>query len=238
MVVFARFRTSAGVLGREVARAVHTFRQGKSICSHNHRFAAKALATTVMINIAFSPRLVHASGSQELAGPEKRPQKSALKTYDNCDKTCGEGKSHGDLKRAPSCDSAAICQLPKASVTGDARAAPDFAILNSTRLISWPDNREFSAQELWQKRPVVVLVVRRMGCPLCRAAFAEVSSRRADFDALGVGLAAISQQDIGARDFLDAVWPNLPLYIDPEDGFRSALGGEVCRLPPRVHVGF
>ena len=80
---------------------------------------------------------------------------------------------------------------------------------------------------------MVVLVVRRMGCPLCRAVFAEVSRRRAEFDALGVGLVAISQQDIGANDFLDAVWRNLPLYIDAEDSFRRAMGAEVA--PYRHH---
>ena len=35
----------------------------------------------------------------------------------------------------------------------------------------------------------------------------------------------MSSQDVGAQDFVDAVWPNGELYIDEEEAFKKALGG-------------
>jgi peroxiredoxin len=221
-------------IGWQFVRSVHSLRAKNCRLSHQ-RLTVKALATTMMMNIALTARYIHAAGDKDISGPEKSSKKPVLKTYDNCDQTCGEGNSKGDLKRAASCDSSALCKLPLSASVESSNGAPDYSILSEARLSSWPPGQHIYAHELWKNRPVVVLVVRRMGCPLCRAVFAEVSRRRAEFDALGVGLVAISQQDIGAKDFLDAVWSNLPLYIDAEDSFRSALGAEVAPPPPFGH---
>ena len=35
----------------------------------------------------------------------------------------------------------------------------------------------------------------------------------------------MSAQDVGAQEFIDAVWPNGELYIEEEEIFKKALGG-------------
>eukprot|EP00930_Biecheleria_cincta_P035769 TRINITY_DN24585_c0_g1_i1.p1 TRINITY_DN24585_c0_g1~~TRINITY_DN24585_c0_g1_i1.p1 ORF type:complete len:131 (-),score=20.51 TRINITY_DN24585_c0_g1_i1:119-511(-) len=61
---------------------------------------------------------------------------------------------------------------------------------------------------------------------MCRAAAKELSDRRNDFAAKGVKLVAISSVDMGAEEFRSAVWPNDAIYVDDENAFKMALGGQ------------
>lgn len=57
----------------------------------------------------------------------------------------------------------------------------------------------------------------------------ELNALRPEFDKAGTRLTVISAIDTGAQDFIDAVWPEGDLYIDPSEEFKKALGGDTYR---------
>mmetsp|Transcript_33909 Transcript_33909/g.80790 ORF Transcript_33909/g.80790 Transcript_33909/m.80790 type:complete len:244 (-) Transcript_33909:142-873(-) len=93
----------------------------------------------------------------------------------------------------------------------------------------FPSENKVSSSLLWAQRPVVILIVRRLGCPLCRLSFKKIYKLKDEFDRIGVSLIAISNQSIYAEDFIHEVWSGLPLYIDEDDRFRDVMGAPVFR---------
>jgi len=52
---------------------------------------------------------------------------------------------------------------------------------------------------------------------------------RPEFERAGARLAVVSSIDTGAQEFTDAVWPDGEIYIDEEETFKKALGGQIYR---------
>ena len=49
---------------------------------------------------------------------------------------------------------------------------------------------------------------------------------RKEFDDAGVRVAIVSGTDMGAKEFVEAVWKEGELFIDDDEAFKRALGGE------------
>ncbi|KAG9299387.1 hypothetical protein G9A89_014036 [Geosiphon pyriformis] len=92
------------------------------------------------------------------------------------------------------------------------------------------DGTQFSAHTLWQDSPVLVLVVRRPGCWICRNEALKLSSHRDLItDKLGIKMIAVIQENIEheAEEFNNLFWKS-EIYWDMEKMFYRALGdGEI-----------
>jgi len=88
----------------------------------------------------------------------------------------------------------------------------------------WPSTESVFAEDLWRDKPVVIVVVRRLGCPFCRMPMKKLVEMKPEFDKIGVQLVAIASQPIGALEFKRDVWGSCPLYIDFFDGFKKGMG--------------
>ena len=53
---------------------------------------------------------------------------------------------------------------------------------------------------------------------------------RPEFDKASARLVVISAIDTGAQEFLDAAWPKGELWVDENEAFKFALGGQSIRL--------
>ena len=80
------------------------------------------------------------------------------------------------------------------------------------------------SSEIWRDSPSVVFVVRRFGCKLCRGNASKLYAKREEFEAMGVKVAAVGHEDIGALGFQEGYWQGLDVFIDPEKGFFNGLG--------------
>ncbi len=99
------------------------------------------------------------------------------------------------------------------------------------------------AKDLWSDgKMVVVYVMRRLGCPLCRQLVAELLSYREQFESVNARLAIIIgvdpsadmfRHDTALKNLLGA--PNAPIYIDESLAFKKYLGGEVVKNTAACH---
>lgn len=80
------------------------------------------------------------------------------------------------------------------------------------------------------KGPVLIYAVRRPGCLLCRDNAASIWARKAEFDELGVKLAAVVHQALPAEiaAFQPQYWGG-PLYLDADKALYRALGDGTVR---------
>jgi hypothetical protein len=58
----------------------------------------------------------------------------------------------------------------------------------------------------------------------CREEALELSSKKAELDALGVDLVAVVHETLGAEEFKSTSFPNAPLYLDTSKAFFKFLG--------------
>ncbi|KAI9296741.1 hypothetical protein K502DRAFT_323660 [Neoconidiobolus thromboides FSU 785] len=77
---------------------------------------------------------------------------------------------------------------------------------------------------LWNNCTVILKVLRRLGCPLCRYESRLLSELKPLFDDLGVKLVAITFDEVGLEDFLSGGFWQWGLYLDKERLTHSALG--------------
>lgn len=77
--------------------------------------------------------------------------------------------------------------------------------------------------ELWSERPVILHLIRRFGCPLCREYAADLSSLAAEAEAMGVSLVAIGSQQTGWKEFVDGRFFRGAVYVDPDTAVFKAL---------------
>eukprot|EP00667_Euglena_gracilis_P008981 EG_transcript_9103 len=79
--------------------------------------------------------------------------------------------------------------------------------------------------ELWADQPLLALVTRRPGCPLCREEAAKLNEKKAQLEELGVRLVAIVKENLPdeVADF-EHYWSSEILW-DPDLGFFKAIGG-------------
>jgi peroxiredoxin len=74
-------------------------------------------------------------------------------------------------------------------------------------------------------QPLVLLFIRHLGDPFARQAIAEVQERYADFDRLGIKMAAITQTElVTARDFVPRFHVLCPVVTDPEGQLHARYG--------------
>ena len=84
----------------------------------------------------------------------------------------------------------------------------------------------WSAASNGGRNATLILVIRRLGCPLCRAPCIEIMSLRGEFEKLGVKIIAIAPSHVGAQDFVDEVLSGRDdmLFADRSACFKRAMG--------------
>ncbi|XP_074336582.1 uncharacterized protein LOC141673736 [Apium graveolens] len=82
------------------------------------------------------------------------------------------------------------------------------------------------ASELWCHKPAVLLCIRRPGCIMCRAEAHKINVSKPIFDALGIQLYAVVQEQIESevKDFWPRYWSGA-VILDKNREFFKALGG-------------
>lgn len=84
------------------------------------------------------------------------------------------------------------------------------------------------ASELWSNNPVLLLVLRRPGCVLCRQETQQYSDRKAEFAALGVTTVVILKEWKPEEvEAFQAYWDG-PVYLDSDMAmFKTVHGGKL-----------
>ncbi|KAJ9089052.1 hypothetical protein DSO57_1016840 [Entomophthora muscae] len=88
--------------------------------------------------------------------------------------------------------------------------------------------------DYWKRYTVVLKVVRRFGCLLCRYETRLLSELKPEFDALKVRFLAIGFEDVGLYDFLSGCFWDWEVLIDTEQAVHLALG--LKRMPMSAGV--
>ncbi|KAJ9080390.1 hypothetical protein DSO57_1025599 [Entomophthora muscae] len=104
-----------------------------------------------------------------------------------------------------------------------------FTIANKPRflkgvLVQNSKGEDVAISDCWKKHIVVLKVLRRFGCPLCRYESRLLSELKAEFDALDIKLVAIGFERVGLEDFLAGGFWSWEVLIDCERSVHMALG--------------
>ncbi|KAI8923445.1 hypothetical protein BC831DRAFT_34525 [Entophlyctis helioformis] len=76
---------------------------------------------------------------------------------------------------------------------------------------------KFPATELYAAgKPILLLVVRRPGCVLCRHEAGELLAFRETIERCGIQLVAVVKEALGTEEFRAKYWKNLPIYLDQD----------------------
>ncbi|KAJ9074269.1 hypothetical protein DSO57_1007961 [Entomophthora muscae] len=78
--------------------------------------------------------------------------------------------------------------------------------------------------DLWKEHTVILKVLRRFGCPLCRYESRLLSNLKPEFDRLNVRLVGIGFEEVGLQEFLDGKYWEWELFLDTERTVHRALG--------------
>ncbi|KAJ9054196.1 hypothetical protein DSO57_1017159 [Entomophthora muscae] len=76
---------------------------------------------------------------------------------------------------------------------------------------------------LWKSKTVLLKVLRRFGCPLCRYESRLLSELKPEFEFLGIRLVAIGFERVGLEDFIAGGFWEWELFIDTERSIYTAL---------------
>ncbi|KAG0056313.1 hypothetical protein BGZ83_005680 [Gryganskiella cystojenkinii] len=88
----------------------------------------------------------------------------------------------------------------------------------------------FSAHELWQEKPTIVVVIRRPGCPFCREEVHILDEHRELIEKdMGFRMVVVLHEKLGAATFQKDYWNGGETYFDKTKGFYKALGGGKLR---------
>ncbi|KAJ9052758.1 hypothetical protein DSO57_1031036 [Entomophthora muscae] len=77
--------------------------------------------------------------------------------------------------------------------------------------------------DFWKKQTVVLKVLRRFGCPLCRYESRLLSELKPEFDALDIKLIAIGFENVGLNDFLSGGYWDWEILVDNERSVHTSL---------------
>ncbi|KAI9295636.1 hypothetical protein K502DRAFT_364833 [Neoconidiobolus thromboides FSU 785] len=78
--------------------------------------------------------------------------------------------------------------------------------------------------DLWKNNTVILKVLRRFGCPLCRYESRLLSNLKPEFDKLGVRLIGIGFEEVGLQEFIDGKYWEWELFLDTDKTVHKALG--------------
>jgi hypothetical protein len=105
--------------------------------------------------------------------------------------------------------------------------APQTKILElpEVEVKEWPGGQVILCTELWEKRPVVLFIVRRPGCHLCRAEAHLLHSQKNKFDLMNVHLVAVVKENVGKElvEFQQLVWPHADIVVDSSKAFSKTV---------------
>ncbi|KAI9296742.1 hypothetical protein K502DRAFT_158414 [Neoconidiobolus thromboides FSU 785] len=85
-------------------------------------------------------------------------------------------------------------------------------------------NEPVALNSLWNNCTVILKVLRRLGCPLCRYEARLLSDLKPLFDDLKIKLVAITFDEVGLQEFLNGGYWEWGLYVDKEKLTHCALG--------------
>lgn len=77
--------------------------------------------------------------------------------------------------------------------------------------------------DYWEYNTVVLKILRRFGCPLCRFESRLLSELKPEFESMGIKLLAVGFEEIGFGDFISGGYWNWDILIDKERNTYSAL---------------
>ncbi|KAI9297729.1 hypothetical protein K502DRAFT_356061 [Neoconidiobolus thromboides FSU 785] len=83
---------------------------------------------------------------------------------------------------------------------------------------------DIKVKELWKERTVIVKVLRRLGCCLCRQEAKMLSEMQPLFEKHNVGLVAITHEDVDSSVFITSGYWNWDIYMDYERKVYKAAG--------------
>ncbi|KAJ9052106.1 hypothetical protein DSO57_1037481 [Entomophthora muscae] len=86
------------------------------------------------------------------------------------------------------------------------------------------DGKKIKLNSLWRRQPVVLKVLRRLGCPLCRYETRILSELKPMFDEIGVRLVSITFDHVNLEDFLRGGFWGWEIYVDKDYSVYKALG--------------
>ncbi|KAJ9090494.1 hypothetical protein DSO57_1001952 [Entomophthora muscae] len=84
--------------------------------------------------------------------------------------------------------------------------------------------------DLWRDQVVILKVLRRFGCPLCRYESRLLSDLKPYFDELNVRLVGVGFEEVGLQEFMDGKYWEWDLFLDPSRSVHSALRLETMGL--------
>jgi prostamide/prostaglandin F2alpha synthase len=79
-------------------------------------------------------------------------------------------------------------------------------------------------RELWREKPVLIHLVRRFGCPLCRETAADLSTLRPELEAVGGRIVAIGCQMEGVAEFIEGKYIDGQVWVNEDASVFKALG--------------
>lgn len=88
-----------------------------------------------------------------------------------------------------------------------------------------PNGEEFSARELWENSPAVIVGIRRPGCILCREEAVKLWQAKEEFDKIGARIVCVVHEwkELEVNAFHPTYWPG-ELYHDFNQDFYKAFG--------------
>ncbi|KAJ9052414.1 hypothetical protein DSO57_1034439 [Entomophthora muscae] len=85
------------------------------------------------------------------------------------------------------------------------------------------DGQQVLLSNFWKTKTVLLKVLRRFGCPLCRYEISLLSELKPEFDALDVKLIAIGFEKLELKDYLAGRYGDWEVLVDTKKEVYSAL---------------
>ncbi|KAI0244045.1 hypothetical protein L0F63_003049 [Massospora cicadina] len=100
---------------------------------------------------------------------------------------------------------------------------------NATELFRGIKVRTFNGEEvllsdLWQERPVVLKVLARLGCAMCKQEALTLREMKPYLDKHNVAIAAVAFEELDLKGFLDGGYWGWDILLDPERKVYTAAG--------------
>ncbi|KAJ9069686.1 hypothetical protein DSO57_1015959 [Entomophthora muscae] len=87
-----------------------------------------------------------------------------------------------------------------------------------------PKGKSVLLSDTWQRRPVVLKVLARLGCAMCRYEAKAMSELQPFLEERGVGLVAVAFEDVDLEEFLKCGYWKWDILVDPNRHVYQAAG--------------